>query len=71
MVIDLQQQNVFPLNGVAYSNTQGWRGWGVVAGAQGTTMSGYWQLLDELNHTGMRGIVRPCKYGTTCLKEDL
>nr|ABN08210.1 hypothetical protein MtrDRAFT_AC155885g2v2 [Medicago truncatula] len=52
-------------------NTQDRRGWGVVAGAQGTTMSGSRQLLEESNHAGMRGILRPCRYGTTWLKEGL
>jgi len=36
---------------------------GVVAGAQGTTMNGSRQLLDEPNHIGMRSIQRLCKYG--------
>jgi len=43
----------------------------VVVGAQGTTMSGFRQLLEEPNHIGMRGILRPCRYGTTWLKEGL
>jgi len=49
----------------------GGEGKGVVAGAQGTTMSGSLQLLEEPNHTGMRRILRPCRYGTTWLKECL
>jgi len=44
---------------------------GMVAGAQGTTMSGSKQFLEEPNHIGMRGILRLCRYGTTWLKEDL
>ena len=44
---------------------------GVVAGAQGTTMSGSRQFLEEPNHIGMRGILRLCRYETTWLKEDL
>ena len=44
---------------------------GVVAGAQGTTVSGSRQLLEEPNYTGMRGILRPCRYVTTWLKEGL
>jgi len=44
---------------------------GVVAGAQGTTMSGSQQFLEEPNHIGMRGILRPCRYETTWLKEGL
>jgi len=44
---------------------------GVVTGAQGTTMSGSQQFLEEPNHIGMRGILRPCRYGTTWLKEGL
>ncbi|AES93954.1 hypothetical protein MTR_5g009340 [Medicago truncatula] len=32
-------------------------------------MSGSRQLLEEPNHAGMRGIMRPCRYGTTWLKE--
>ncbi|KEH26282.1 hypothetical protein MTR_6g049250 [Medicago truncatula] len=52
-------------------NTQGYRGREVFAGAQGTIISGFRQLLDEPNHTGMRGIPRPCKYGTAWLKEGL
>jgi len=40
-------------------------GRGVVADAQGTTMSGSRQFLEELNHIGMRGILRPCRYWTT------
>jgi len=44
---------------------------GVVAGAQGTTMSGSRQLLEKPNHIGMRGILRLCRYGTTWLKEGL
>jgi len=44
---------------------------GVVAGAQGTTMSGSQQFIVELNHTGMRGILRSCRYGTTWLKDGL
>jgi len=43
----------------------------VVVGAQGTTMNGSWQLLDEPNHIGMREIMRPCRCETTWLKEDL
>jgi len=43
----------------------------VVAGAQGTTMNDSQQLLDEPNHTRMRGIPRSCWYGTAWLKEDL
>jgi len=46
-------------------------GRGVVVGAQGTKMSGSQQFIDELNHTGMRGIPRSCRYGTTWLKEGL
>ena len=44
---------------------------GVIAGAQGTTMSGSRQFLEEPNHIEMRGILRPCRYGTTWLKEGL
>jgi len=44
---------------------------GVVAGAQGTTMSGSRQFLEEPNYIGMRGILRSYMYGTTWLKEDL
>ena len=43
----------------------------MVVGAQDMTMSGSRQLLKEPNHTGMRGILRPCKYGTAWLKEGL
>ncbi|AES73796.1 hypothetical protein MTR_3g108940 [Medicago truncatula] len=32
-------------------------------------MSGSRQLLEEPNHAGMRGILRPCMYETTWLKE--
>jgi len=46
-------------------------GRGVVAGAQGTTMSGSQQFIDELNHTGMRGILRLCRYEIAWLKEGL
>jgi len=46
-------------------------GRGVVAGAQGITMSDSRQLLEEPNHIGMKGILRPCRYGTTWLKEGL
>ncbi|AES98206.1 hypothetical protein MTR_5g065700 [Medicago truncatula] len=45
--------------------------WGVVAGAQGTPMCGSRQLLEEPNHIGMRGILGPCRYGATWLKEGL
>jgi len=44
---------------------------GVVVGAQGTTMSGSQQFLEEPNHIGMREIMRPCRYETTWLKEGL
>jgi len=44
-------------------NTQGRQWQGVVVGAQGMTMSGSRQLLDEPNHIGMREILRPCRYG--------
>ncbi|AES65301.2 hypothetical protein MTR_2g037820 [Medicago truncatula] len=44
---------------------------GVVAGAQGTTMSSSQQFINEPNQIGMRGIPRPCRYGTAWLKEDL
>jgi len=44
---------------------------GVVAGAQGTTMSSSQQFLEEPNHIGMRGILRPCRYGITWLNEGL
>jgi len=44
---------------------------GVVAGAQGTTMSGSQQFIDELSRTGMRRIPRPCRYETAWLKEGL
>jgi len=43
----------------------------VVVGAQDTTMSGSRQLLEELNHIGMRGILRSCRYETTWLKEGV
>jgi hypothetical protein len=52
-------------------NTQGWRGRGVVTGAQGITMSDSRQLLDQPNHIGMRGILRSYRYKTTWLKESL
>jgi len=52
-------------------NTQGWQGWGVVVGAQGMAMRGSRQRLDELNHTKMRGIPRPWRYGTAWLNEGL
>ncbi|AES75910.1 hypothetical protein MTR_6g061800 [Medicago truncatula] len=35
------------------------------------TMSGSRQLLEEPNHIGMRGIRRPCRYGTTWLKNPV
>jgi len=38
---------------------------GVVAVAQGTIMSDSQQFLEEPNHIQMRGILRPCMYGTT------
>lgn len=38
---------------------------GVIAGVQGTAMSGSRQFLQEPNHIGMREILRPCRYGTT------
>jgi len=44
---------------------------GVVAGAQGTIMSGSQHFIDKLNHTEMRGIPRPCRYVTAWLKEGL
>jgi hypothetical protein len=44
---------------------------GVIAGAQGTTMSGSRQLIEEPNHIRMGGILRPCRCGTTRLKEGL
>jgi len=43
----------------------------VVAGAQGTTMSISRQLLGEPNHTGVRGILKLCRYGTAWLREGL
>ncbi|KEH34207.1 hypothetical protein MTR_3g463030 [Medicago truncatula] len=46
-------------------------GKGVIAGAQGTTMSGSRHLIEEPNHIGRRGILRSCRYGTTWLKEGL
>ncbi|KEH37546.1 hypothetical protein MTR_2g041250 [Medicago truncatula] len=36
-------------------------GRGVIAGAQGTTLSGSRQLIEESNHIGMRGTLRPCR----------
>ncbi|AES79784.1 hypothetical protein MTR_7g072500 [Medicago truncatula] len=56
---------------IDHCNTKGRRGREVVVGAQGTTMSGSRQLLEEPNHIGMRGILRLCRYGTTWLKEGL
>jgi len=35
----------------------------VVVGAQGMTMSGSRQLLDEPIHIGISGIMRSCRYG--------
>jgi len=43
----------------------------VVVGAQGMTMSGSRQLLNEPNHIGMRRILKSCRYETAWLKEDL
>jgi hypothetical protein len=34
-------------------------------------MSGSRQLIEEPNHIGMRGIMRPCRNETTWLKEGL
>jgi hypothetical protein len=44
---------------------------GVIAGAQGMTISDSRQLIEEPNHIGMIGILRPCRYETTWLKEGL
>ena len=43
----------------------------MVAGAQGISMSGSRQLLDEPNHIRIREILRMCRYETSWVKEDL
>ena len=52
-------------------NSQGWRGWEVIAGAQGMPMSGSWKLLNNWIHIRMRGILRLCRYETAWCKDEL